>query len=126
MALADRIEDKMPGVVAPTLIVRGERDPLVPERWVRKPRVWRRGRSCASSKDRVTQSTTRRPLPSCARFQSLMAAGSCRYIANFDSASALPRATAGALSGRDFALIDTMPMGVGALVRASPLDQSLA
>lgn len=36
MALADRIEDKMPGVVAPTLIVRGERDPLVPERWARK------------------------------------------------------------------------------------------
>jgi pimeloyl-ACP methyl ester carboxylesterase len=32
-ALADRIEDKLPRVDAPTLVVRGERDPIVPQRW---------------------------------------------------------------------------------------------
>lgn len=31
--LADRVEDKMPRVQAPTLVVRGERDPLVPLAW---------------------------------------------------------------------------------------------
>jgi 2-hydroxy-6-oxonona-2,4-dienedioate hydrolase len=33
MALEDRIEDKLPGITAPTLVVRGEKDPLVPQRW---------------------------------------------------------------------------------------------
>jgi 2-hydroxy-6-oxonona-2,4-dienedioate hydrolase len=33
MAMEDRIEDKLPRVVAPTLVVRGERDPIVPQRW---------------------------------------------------------------------------------------------
>jgi 2-hydroxy-6-oxonona-2,4-dienedioate hydrolase len=33
MALEDRIEDKLPGITAPTLVVRGENDPLVPQRW---------------------------------------------------------------------------------------------
>jgi 2-hydroxy-6-oxonona-2,4-dienedioate hydrolase len=32
-ALADRIEDKLPLVEAPTLVVRGERDPIAPQRW---------------------------------------------------------------------------------------------
>jgi 2-hydroxy-6-oxonona-2,4-dienedioate hydrolase len=31
--LADRVEDKMPRVQAPVLVVRGERDPLVPLAW---------------------------------------------------------------------------------------------
>lgn len=31
--LADRVEDKMPRVQAPTLVVRGSRDPLVPLSW---------------------------------------------------------------------------------------------
>lgn len=33
-ALADRIEDNLPRVAAPTLVVRGERDPIAPQRWV--------------------------------------------------------------------------------------------
>lgn len=33
MALEDRIEDKLPGIPAPTLVVRGGKDPLVPQRW---------------------------------------------------------------------------------------------
>ena len=33
MAMEDRIEDKLPGIVAPTLVVRGGNDPLVPQRW---------------------------------------------------------------------------------------------
>ena len=33
MAIQDRIEDKLPGIVAPTLVVRGGKDPLVPQRW---------------------------------------------------------------------------------------------
>lgn len=33
MAMRDRIEDKLPGVVQPTLVVRGGRDPVVPQRW---------------------------------------------------------------------------------------------
>jgi len=32
-ALDDRIEDKLPRVTAPTLVVRGEYDPIVPQRW---------------------------------------------------------------------------------------------
>jgi pimeloyl-ACP methyl ester carboxylesterase len=32
-ALADRIEDKLPQVRAPTLVVRGARDPIVPQAW---------------------------------------------------------------------------------------------
>lgn len=32
-ALADRIEDKLPLVQAPTLVVRGARDPIVPQAW---------------------------------------------------------------------------------------------
>lgn len=32
-ALADRIEEKLPRIQAPTLVVRGERDPLVPPGW---------------------------------------------------------------------------------------------
>src|SRR6185295_19109680 len=33
MALEDRIELKLPRIVAPTLVVRGTRDALVPRRW---------------------------------------------------------------------------------------------
>jgi 2-hydroxy-6-oxonona-2,4-dienedioate hydrolase len=33
MAIEDRIEDKLPGIAAPTLVVRGGKDPLVPQEW---------------------------------------------------------------------------------------------
>jgi pimeloyl-ACP methyl ester carboxylesterase len=33
MAMKDRIEDKLPGIAAPTLVVRGGNDPIVPQRW---------------------------------------------------------------------------------------------
>jgi 2-hydroxy-6-oxonona-2,4-dienedioate hydrolase len=33
LALEDRIEDRLPGIVAPTLVVRGEHDPIVPQSW---------------------------------------------------------------------------------------------
>jgi pimeloyl-ACP methyl ester carboxylesterase len=33
LALADPIEDKLPRLQAPTLVVRGARDPIVPQRW---------------------------------------------------------------------------------------------
>lgn len=33
MAIEDRIEDKLPGIAAPTLVVRGGKDPLVPQQW---------------------------------------------------------------------------------------------
>jgi len=33
MALEDRIEEKLPQIKAPTLVVRGEKDPLVPQPW---------------------------------------------------------------------------------------------
>jgi 2-hydroxy-6-oxonona-2,4-dienedioate hydrolase len=32
-ALRDRIEDKLPSLAVPTLVVRGARDPIVPQRW---------------------------------------------------------------------------------------------
>ena len=32
-ALEDRIEAKLPRVAVPTLVVRGEKDPIVPQRW---------------------------------------------------------------------------------------------
>lgn len=34
--LDDRIEDKLPGVTAPALVVRGSKDPLVPRRWAQQ------------------------------------------------------------------------------------------
>ena len=33
MAIEDRIEAKLPGITAPTLVVRGGKDPLVPQTW---------------------------------------------------------------------------------------------
>lgn len=36
LSLADRIEAQLPRVRAPTLVVRGSRDPIVPERWARE------------------------------------------------------------------------------------------
>jgi pimeloyl-ACP methyl ester carboxylesterase len=32
----DRIEEKLPSIAAPTLVVRGEHDAIAPERWVRE------------------------------------------------------------------------------------------
>jgi pimeloyl-ACP methyl ester carboxylesterase len=32
--LQDRIEDRLPNVQCPTMLVRGENDPLVPQRWM--------------------------------------------------------------------------------------------
>jgi pimeloyl-ACP methyl ester carboxylesterase len=44
-ALADRIEEKLPKVRAPTLVVRGERDPVAPQRWAEEAtRLLPRGR----------------------------------------------------------------------------------
>jgi 2-hydroxy-6-oxonona-2,4-dienedioate hydrolase len=43
--LADRIEDKLPWVQAPTLVVRGTRDPIVPQDWAEEvTRLLPRGR----------------------------------------------------------------------------------
>jgi 2-hydroxy-6-oxonona-2,4-dienedioate hydrolase len=33
-AIADRVEDKLPRVSVPTLVIRGERDPIAPQRWI--------------------------------------------------------------------------------------------
>ena len=33
MALEDRLEDKLPRISMPTLVIRGEHDPIVPQRW---------------------------------------------------------------------------------------------
>ncbi|MDP9476918.1 MAG: alpha/beta hydrolase [Actinomycetota bacterium] len=35
-ALRDPIEEKLPRIQAPTLVVRGERDPIVPQRWAER------------------------------------------------------------------------------------------
>ena len=44
-ALADRIEEKLPLVQAPSLVVRGEHDPIVPQRWAEEAaRLLPRGR----------------------------------------------------------------------------------
>jgi pimeloyl-ACP methyl ester carboxylesterase len=44
-ALADRIENKLPRLQAPTLVVRGARDPIVPQRWAEEAaRLLPRGR----------------------------------------------------------------------------------
>jgi pimeloyl-ACP methyl ester carboxylesterase len=43
--LADRIEEKLPQVQAPTLVVRGARDPIVPQAWAEEvTRLLPRGR----------------------------------------------------------------------------------
>ena len=36
MALQDRIENKLPYIEAPVLVVRGEHDPLAPQRWIER------------------------------------------------------------------------------------------
>ena len=36
MALADRIEEKLPNVQVPALVVRGENDPVVPQEWAER------------------------------------------------------------------------------------------
>lgn len=36
LALRDRIEDKLPRVKIPVLVVRGEKDPMVPQRWAER------------------------------------------------------------------------------------------
>lgn len=36
LAMQDRIEDKLPRIQAPTLVVRGSRDPLVPRAWAER------------------------------------------------------------------------------------------
>jgi 2-hydroxy-6-oxonona-2,4-dienedioate hydrolase len=36
LSLEDRIEDKLPLIRAPTLVVRGEKDPVVPQAWAEK------------------------------------------------------------------------------------------
>ncbi len=36
LALRDRIEDKLPKVQAPALVIRGENDPIAPQRWTRR------------------------------------------------------------------------------------------
>ena len=33
LVLADKIEEKLPYIQAPTLVVRGSNDPVVPQRW---------------------------------------------------------------------------------------------
>jgi pimeloyl-ACP methyl ester carboxylesterase len=33
LAVSDRVEEKLPAIDAPALIIRGSRDPLVPQRW---------------------------------------------------------------------------------------------
>ena len=44
-ALGAHVEDRLPGVRAPTLVVRGGRDPIVPERWAEEAtRLLPRGR----------------------------------------------------------------------------------
>ena len=44
-AIADRIEEKLPHVHVPTLVVRGARDPIVPQRWAEEAaRLLPRGR----------------------------------------------------------------------------------
>ncbi len=35
-ALEDRMEEKLPHLEVPTLVVRGERDPIVPQRWAER------------------------------------------------------------------------------------------
>jgi pimeloyl-ACP methyl ester carboxylesterase len=35
-ALMDRLEAKLPNIIAPSLVVRGERDPLVPQEWAER------------------------------------------------------------------------------------------
>jgi 2-hydroxy-6-oxonona-2,4-dienedioate hydrolase len=33
LVIADKIEEKLPRIQAPTLVVRGAKDPVVPQRW---------------------------------------------------------------------------------------------
>jgi 2-hydroxy-6-oxonona-2,4-dienedioate hydrolase len=62
--LADRIEDKLPRVQARTLVVRGERDTIVPQAWPRKSPACFQTVSWLSFPMVRTASTTAPPAPS--------------------------------------------------------------
>jgi pimeloyl-ACP methyl ester carboxylesterase len=136
-ALQDRIEEKLPHLRVPTLVVRGGKDPIVPQRWCEEAvRLLPRGRlvvipgaghtvnynspvelarvvrEFAGGRDQqpgqevpnvaVSEETPRlKAIPVIGR--------STRVIADFDSASAMVRATARFLRGKDFPQLGMLP-----------------
>jgi 2-hydroxy-6-oxonona-2,4-dienedioate hydrolase len=136
-ALQDRIEEKLPHVRVPTLVVRGGKDPIVPQRWCEEAvRLLPQGRlvvipgaghtvnynspvelarlvrEFAGVRDQqpgqevpsvaVSEETPRlRAIPVIGR--------SKQVIADFDSASAMVRATGRFLRGKDFPQLGMLP-----------------
>lgn len=98
VALADRVEDKLPGIAAPTLIVRGEGDPLGADALGAVPRGPYASRRVA--RDQGGGHVVHYAAPdafvavSTLSAAAVMSASPCCHIANFDSASSMPRATA--------------------------------
>src|SRR5581483_9844159 len=117
-ALRDHIEDQLPRIQAPTLVVRGERDAIVPQAWAEA--VVRRlpdaelavvPRAAHTVNFNAPDELARIVLPFLRGDGPGLPAGvpAEAPIAGFDSASAMLRATARALQGQDFPLVGTIP-----------------
>lgn len=120
-ALGDPIEEKLPRVRVPTLVVRGDRDPIVPKRWAeRVARLLPKGRLVVAG--RSPHHELRRALGARARGPGVRAGGretvkTPSYVANFDSATAMLRACAAYLRGEDFPALGALPKGIVPIMR---------
>jgi pimeloyl-ACP methyl ester carboxylesterase len=136
-ALDDHIEEKLPRVRVPTLVVRGSQDTIVPQRWTEEAvRLLPQGRlvvipgaghtvnyNSPVELARVVRTFTGvrdqqlgQEVPSVAaseetpRLRAIPVIGrSQRVIADFDSASAMVRATGRFLRGKDFPQLGMLP-----------------
>ena len=136
-ALQDRIEEKLPYVRVPTLVVRGGKDPIVPQRWCEEAvRLLPQGRlvvipgaghtvnynspvelaRVVREFAGVRDQQPGQEVPSVAASERTSRLGaipvigrSQRVIADFDSASAMVRATGRFLRGKDFPQLGMLP-----------------
>jgi pimeloyl-ACP methyl ester carboxylesterase len=136
-ALEDRIEEKLPHVRVPTLVVRGGKDPIVPQRWCEEAvRLLPQGQLAVipgaghtvnynspvelarlvRAFVGVQDQQPGREVPSVAaseetpRLRAIPVIGrSLRVIADFDSASAMVRATGRFLRGKNFPQLGMLP-----------------
>ena len=109
-ALRDRIEEQLPSIRVPTLVVRGERDALVPQDWAEQ--VTRRlphaelvviPRAAHTVNFNAPDALAQVVLPFLRGEQAGLPGGvPAAPVAGFDSASAMLRATARFLEGKDF------------------------
>lgn len=135
--VSDHIENRLAAIRVPTLVVRGGKDPIVGPRWAAE--VARRvpdarlvtlpGAAHAINLDspqelaEATLAFLRGTLPEPASLAIGSRIPSPKYVADFDSASAMLKANASALRGEGFPQVgNTVPVGAFAEPLASAID----